>query len=34
MVIPGASHFHLYDQPEHVEPAVEHMAEFFTEHLT
>ncbi|MER8002141.1 alpha/beta hydrolase [Streptomyces sp. NPDC095613] len=33
MVVPGASHFDLYDKPAYVEPAVERMAEFFTKHL-
>ncbi|MFD7072621.1 alpha/beta hydrolase [Nocardioides sp. NPDC059952] len=33
MVLPGASHFDLYDRPQYVEPAVERMAEFFTKHL-
>lgn len=34
MVIPGASHFDLYDRPQYVEPAVERMAGFFREHLS
>lgn len=33
VVVPGASHFDLYDRPEHVEPAVERMADFFAQHL-
>jgi fermentation-respiration switch protein FrsA (DUF1100 family) len=33
MVIPGASHFDLYDKPQYVTPAVDKMAEFFGKHL-
>ena len=33
LVIPGASHFDLYDKPEYVTPAVDKLAEFFGEHL-
>mgnify|MGYP001210803611 CR=1 FL=1 len=33
LVIPGASHFDLYDKPEYVTPAVEKLAEFFGKHL-
>lgn len=33
MVVPGASHFDLYDRAEHVQPAVERMVGFFAEHL-
>lgn len=33
MIIPGASHFDLYDKPQYVTPAVDKMAEFFGEHL-
>ncbi|MFE5410920.1 alpha/beta hydrolase [Microbacterium sp. NPDC056569] len=33
VILPGASHFDLYDKAEHVEPAVERMSAFFTEHL-
>lgn len=32
-VIPGASHFDLYDKPQYVTPAVEKLAEFFSKHL-
>jgi len=33
MVIPGASHFDLYDKPQYVVPAVTKLAEFFGRHL-
>ncbi|WP_044874469.1 alpha/beta hydrolase [Pseudomonas sp. LFM046] len=33
MIVPGASHFDLYDQPEYVNPAVEKLAEFFGKNL-
>lgn len=33
LVIPGASHFDLYDKPQYVTPAVEKLAEFFGKHL-
>ncbi|WP_050470409.1 alpha/beta hydrolase [Herbaspirillum chlorophenolicum] len=33
MVIPGASHFDLYDKPQYVTPAVEKLAEFFGKYL-
>ena len=33
MVIPGASHFDLYDKPQYVKPAVDKMATFFGEYL-
>lgn len=33
LVIPGASHFDLYDKPEYVTPAVDKLAEFFGGHL-
>ncbi len=33
LVIPGASHFDLYDKPQYVTPAVDKMAEFFGKHL-
>lgn len=33
MVIPGASHFDLYDKPQYVTPAVDKIAEFFGKHL-
>lgn len=33
MVIPGASHFDLYDKPQYVTPAVEKLAEFFGKNL-
>lgn len=32
-VIPGASHFDLYDKPQYVTPAVEKLAEFFGKSL-
>lgn len=32
-VIPGASHFDLYDKPQYVTPAVDKLAEFFSKHL-
>ncbi len=33
LVIPGASHFDLYDKPQYVTPALDKMAEFFGKHL-
>ncbi|EOW6643764.1 alpha/beta hydrolase [Cronobacter muytjensii] len=33
MVIPGASHFDLYDKPRFVNPAVDKLAVFFTKNL-
>ncbi|MEJ8851145.1 alpha/beta hydrolase [Variovorax rhizosphaerae] len=33
MVIPGASHFDLYDKPQYVTPAVAKLAEFFGRNL-
>lgn len=33
MIVPGASHFDLYDKPQYVTPAVDKMAEFFGKHL-
>ena len=33
MVIPGASHFDLYDKPQYVTPAVDKLADFFGKHL-
>jgi uncharacterized protein len=33
MVIPGASHFDLYDKPQYVTPAVNKLAEFFGKNL-
>ena len=33
MVIPGASHFDLYDKPQYVKPAVNKLAEFFGKYL-
>jgi fermentation-respiration switch protein FrsA (DUF1100 family) len=33
LIIPGASHFDLYDKPQYVTPAVDKMAKFFGEHL-
>ncbi|WP_024553879.1 alpha/beta hydrolase [Franconibacter helveticus 513] len=33
MVIPGASHFDLYDKPQYVKPAVEKLASFYGLHL-
>ncbi|MBI6853233.1 alpha/beta hydrolase [Pseudomonas cichorii] len=33
VVIPGASHFDLYDKPQYVNPAVTKLAEFFGKHL-
>lgn len=33
MVIPGASHFDLYDKAQYVTPAVNKLAEFFGKHL-
>ncbi len=33
MVIPGASHFDLYDKPQYVTPAVGKLAEFFGKNL-
>jgi hypothetical protein len=33
LIIPGASHFDLYDKPQYVTPAVDKMAEFFGKHL-
>ncbi len=32
-VLPGISHYDLYDQPKAVEPAVEKLDEFFTKYL-
>lgn len=33
MIIPGASHFDLYDKPQFVNPAVDKLAAFFATHL-
>lgn len=33
VVVPGASHFDLYDKPQYVVPAVTKLAEFFGRHL-
>lgn len=33
MIIPGASHFDLYDKPQYVTPAVDKMGEFFGKYL-
>ncbi|MBX8536504.1 alpha/beta hydrolase [Pseudomonas cichorii] len=33
VVIPGASHFDLYDKPQYVNPAVTKLTEFFGKHL-
>ena len=33
MIIPGASHFDLYDKPQYVTPAVDKLAAFFGKHL-
>ena len=33
LIIPGASHFDLYDKSQYVTPAVDKMAEFFGKHL-
>ncbi len=33
VVIPGASHFDLYDKPQYVTPAVDKLADFFGKHL-
>lgn len=33
LIIPGASHFDLYDKPQYVTPAVDKMAEFFGKYL-
>lgn len=33
MVIPGASHFDLYDKMQYVTPAVNKLADFFTKSL-
>ena len=33
MVIPGASHFDLYDKPQFVNPAIDKLAVFFTKSL-
>jgi len=33
MVVPGASHFDLYDKPQYVTPAVDKLSAFFGEHL-
>ena len=33
LIVPGASHFDLYDKPQYVTPAVDKMAEFFGKHL-
>uniref|UniRef100_UPI00403F3DB6 alpha/beta hydrolase n=1 Tax=Candidatus Enterococcus willemsii TaxID=1857215 RepID=UPI00403F3DB6 len=33
LVLPGVSHYDLYDQPNGVEPAVEKLDEFFTKYL-
>jgi len=33
LIIPGASHFDLYDKPQYVMPAVDKMAEFFGKYL-
>jgi len=33
MIIPGASHFDLYDKPQYVNPAVEKLAAFFSKNL-
>lgn len=32
-LVPGATHFDLYDKPEYVEPAVDKLADFFGTHL-
>ena len=32
-IIPGASHFDLYDKPQFVNPAVEKLAAFFSKNL-
>lgn len=33
MIVPGASHFDMYDKPQYVTPAVNKLAEFFAKHL-
>jgi fermentation-respiration switch protein FrsA (DUF1100 family) len=33
MIVPGASHFDLYDKPQYVTPAVDRLAKFFGKHL-
>ncbi|MDI2031151.1 alpha/beta hydrolase [Saccharopolyspora sp. TS4A08] len=33
MVIDGAGHYELYDEPRYVDPAVERLTEFFSTHL-
>ncbi len=33
MVIEGAGHYDLYDKPEYVDPAVGHLADFYTRRL-
>lgn len=33
LIVPGASHFDLYDKPQYVTPAVDKMAEFFGKYL-
>ncbi len=33
MIVPGASHFDMYDKPQYVTPAVNKLAEFFGKHL-
>ncbi|MDR7325922.1 MULTISPECIES: alpha/beta hydrolase [Catenuloplanes] len=33
MVIKGARHYEMYDVPEYVDPAVDRLAAFYTEHL-
>lgn len=33
MVIDGAGHYELYDDPRHVDPAVDRLATFFSKHL-
>ena len=32
-IIPGASHFDLYDKPQYVTPAVDKLAAFFGKNL-
>jgi len=33
MIIPGASHFDLYDKPQFVNPAIDKLATFFIKNL-
>ncbi|NQD63487.1 alpha/beta hydrolase, partial [Enterobacter sp. CM29] len=33
VIIPGASHFDLYDKPQFVNPALNKLAEFFSKNL-